>query len=49
MFQQTTKELLTFLLLCLFNMAFMLIANNGNILTDGKGERGYLQRKHSEI
>ena len=48
MSQQITKELLTFLLLCLI-LAFMLIVNNRNILTDGRGERGYLQRKHSEI
>ena len=48
MSQQRTKELLTFLLLCLI-WSFMLIVNNGNILTDGRGERGYLQKKHSEI
>ena len=29
--------------------AFIFIANNENSLTDGRGEREYLQRKHSEM
>ena len=45
---QKTKELLTFLLLCLI-WAFTFIVNNGNILTDGRDARRYLQRKHSEM
>ena len=47
MFWQRTKELVTFLSLCLI-WAFIFIVKNGNIFTDGRGERRYLQRKHSK-
>ena len=33
----------------LFLIWAFFIVNNGNILTDGRGERGYLQRKHSKM
>ena len=43
-----TKEELILLFLCSI-YALILIVNNGNILTDGRDERKYLQRKYNDL
>lgn len=42
-----TKKLLIFLLFCL-TWTFIFV-NNGNILSDGRDERRYLQRKYNKM
>ena len=42
------KETVVFLLFCLIEI-FIFMVNNRNILSDGRDERGYLQRKYNEM
>ena len=42
------KRTVVFLLFCLIEI-FIFIVNNRNILSDGRDERGYLQRKYNEM
>ena len=43
------EQLILLLLIAFFFFTVVFIMNNGNILTDGKNERKYLQRKYNEL